>query len=401
MSIAEKMNQSIEKSSWIRKMFEEGARLKKIHGEDRVFDFSLGNPNVPPPDIVREKLIELAKSEDPGVHAYMPNAGLFSTRSAMSAYFCQEFCISMAHEQVVATCGAAGGLNIIFKALLNPGDEVLCPAPYFVEYHYYADNHGGILKTVPTLPDFNLDLDRIQEEIGPRTKIVLINSPNNPTGQVYPEESIAGLGRILAAKSNQLGHVIYLVSDEPYRKIVYDNCCVPCVFLHYSNSLIASSYSKDLSLPGERIGFVALSPTAEDGGKIMDALTLANRILGFVNAPALMQRLVVGLQGVCVDVGIYKAKRDRLVNALQRFGYELTVPRGAFYLFPKSPLPDDIEFTRLLQEENILCVPGSGFSGPGHIRIAYCVDDATIEGALPGFERAMKKAKELESGMRK
>jgi len=401
MSIAEKMNQSIEKSSWIRKMFEEGARLKKIHGEDRVFDFSLGNPNVPPPDIVREKLIELAKSEDPGVHAYMPNAGFFSTRSAMSAYFCQEFCVSMAHEQVVATCGAAGGLNIIFKALLNPGDEVLCPAPYFVEYHYYADNHGGILKTVPTLPDFNLDLDRIQEEIGPRTKIVLINSPNNPTGQVYPEESIAGLGRILAAKSNQLGHVIYLVSDEPYRKIVYDNCCVPCVFLHYSNSLIASSYSKDLSLPGERIGFVALSPTAEDGGKIMDALTLANRILGFVNAPALMQRLVVGLQGVCVDVGIYKAKRDRLVNALQGFGYELTVPRGAFYLFPKSPLPDDIEFTRLLQEENILCVPGSGFSGPGHIRIAYCVDDATIEGALPGFERAMKRAKELESGMRK
>jgi len=401
MSIAEKMNQSIEKSSWIRKMFEEGARLKKIHGEDRVFDFSLGNPNVPPPDIVREKLIELAKSEDPGVHAYMPNAGLFSTRSAMSAYFCQEFCISMAHEQVVATCGAAGGLNIILKALLDPGDEVLCPAPYFVEYHYYADNHGGILKTVPTLPDFNLDLDRIQEEIGPRTKIVLINSPNNPTGQVYPEESIAGLGRILAAKSNQLGHVIYLASDEPYRKIVYDNCCVPCVFVHYSNSLIASSYSKDLSLPGERIGFVALSPTAEDGGKIMDALTLANRILGFVNAPALMQRLVVGLQGVCVDVGIYKAKRDRLVNALQGFGYELTVPRGAFYLFPKSPLPDDIEFTRLLQEENILCVPGSGFSGPGHIRIAYCVDDATIEGALPGFERAMKRAKELESGMRK
>jgi len=393
MSIAEKMNQLIEKSSWIRKMFEEGARLKKIHGEDNVFDFSLGNPNVPPPDIVREKLIELAKSEEVGVHAYMPNAGLFSTRSAMSAYFCQEFCISMAHEQVVATCGAAGGLNIIFKALLDPGDEVLCPAPYFVEYRYYADNHGGVLKTVPTLPDFNLDLDKMQEEIGPRTKIVLINSPNNPTGQVYSEESIAGLGRILEAKSRQLGHVIYLVSDEPYRKIVYDNCCVPCVFAHYPNSLIASSYSKDLSLPGERIGFVALSPTAEEGSKIMDALTLANRILGFVNAPALMQRLVVELQGICVDVNIYKAKRDRLVDALQRFGYELTVPLGAFYLFPKSPLPDDVEFTRLLQEENILCVPGSGFSGPGHIRIAYCVDDSTIEGALPGFERAMKRIK--------
>jgi len=394
MAVAAKMSQFMEKSSWIRKMFEEGARLKKIHGEDKVFDFSLGNPNLPPPDIVREKLIELAKTEEHGMHAYMPNAGLLSTRSAMSSYFCQEFCISLAHEQVVVTCGAAGGLNIIFKALLDPGDEVLCPAPYFVEYGFYADNHGGVLKTVPTLdPDFNLDLDRMQEEIGPRTKIVLINSPNNPTGQVYPEESIARLGQILEAKSSQFGHVIYLVSDEPYRKIVYDNCCVPCVFVHYPDSLIASSYSKDLSLPGERIGFVALSPSAEDGTKIIDALTLANRILGFVNAPALMQRLVVELQGVCVDVDIYKAKRDRLVSALTQFGYELTVPKGAFYLFPKSPLPDDIQFVGLLREENILCVPGSGFAGPGHIRIAYCVDDSTIEGALPGFERAMKRSK--------
>ena len=298
----------------------------------------------------------------------------------------------MAHEQVVVTCGAAGGLNIIFKALLDPGDEVLCPAPYFVEYGFYADNHGGVLKTAPTLPDFNLDLGRVEEAIGPRTKIVLVNSPNNPTGQVYPEESIERLGRILETKSRQFGHVIYLVSDEPYRKVVYDNCFVPCIFVHYPNSLIASSYSKDLSLPGERIGFVALSPSAEDGSKIMDALTLANRILGFVNAPALMQRLVVELQGICVDVNIYKSKRDRLVSALESFGYELTVPRGAFYLFPKSPLPDDIQFIRILQEENILCVPGSGFAGPGYIRIAYCVDDSTIEGALPGFERAIKRA---------
>ena len=393
MAIAEKMSRFMEKSSWIRRMFEEGARLKKIHGEDKVFDFSLGNPNVPPPDIVREKLIELAKSEEPGNHAYMPNAGLLSTRSAMSAYFCQEFCVSMAHDQVIVTCGAAGGLNIIFKALLDPGDEVLCPAPYFVEYAFYADNHGGVLKTVPTLEDFNLDLDRMEKEIGPRTKIVLINSPNNPTGKVYPEESIGRLGQILETKSSQFGHLIYLVSDEPYRKIVYDDCSVPCVFQHYPNSLIASSYSKELSLPGERIGFVALGPFAEEAPKIMDALALANRILGFVNAPALMQRLVVELQGVCVDVDIYKRKRDRLVDALAGFGYDLTVPQGAFYLFPKSPLPDDVEFVRLLQEENILCVPGSGFAGPGHIRIAYCVDDRTIEGALPGFERAIKRSK--------
>ncbi len=393
MAVAEKMNRFIEKSSWIRKMFEEGARLKKIYGEDKVFDFSLGNPNVPPPDIVDQKLVELALRKDPGKHSYMSNAGLFSTRSAMSAYFCKEFCVSLAQEQIIVTCGAAGGLNIIFKALLDPGDEVICPAPYFVEYGFYVDNHGGVLKTVPTLePDFNLDLERMEQEIGPRTKVVLINSPNNPTGQVYPEETIARLGEILKAKSSQFGHVIYLVSDEPYRKIVYDNCCVPCVFSHYPNSIITGSYSKDLSLPGERIGFVALGPAAEDGGRVIDALTLANRILGFVNAPAIMQKLVEELQGVCVDVGIYKAKRDRLVEALSGIGYELSVPQGAFYLFPKSPIGDDLEFVRLLQEENILCVPGSGFGGPGHIRIAYCVDDATIEGALPGFERAFKRS---------
>lgn len=393
MAIAEKMRRFMEQSSWIRRMFEEGGRLKAIHGAENVFDFSLGNPNVPPPDIVREKLIELAQSEEPGKHGYMPNAGLPSTRSALSAYFCGEFCVSMAQEQVVVTCGAAGALNIVFKALLDPGDEVLCPAPYFVEYGFYADNHGGVLKSVPTLADFNLDLDRIEQAINQKTKIVLINSPNNPTGQIYPEESLSVLAKILERKSSEFGHIIYLVSDEPYRKIVYDDCCVPCTFQHYPNSLIASSFSKDLSLPGERIGFVAVGPGAENSRGIVDALTLANRILGFVNAPAIMQRLIVELQGVCVDVSIYKHKRDRLVSSLTGFGYEMVIPSGAFYLFPRSPLADDIQFVRLLQEENILVVPGSGFGGPGHFRIAYCVDDRTIEGALPGFERAIKRAK--------
>ncbi|MCE5336972.1 MAG: pyridoxal phosphate-dependent aminotransferase, partial [Desulfobacteraceae bacterium] len=357
MAVAEKMRQFMENSSWIRKMFEEGGRLKKIHGEDKVFDFSLGNPNVPPPDIVREKLIELAKSEEPGKHGYMPNAGLLSTRTAMSSFFCREYCVSMAHDQVVVTCGAAGGLNIIFKALLNEGDEVMCPAPYFVEYGFYVDNHGGVLRPVPALPDFNLDLPAMERAVNAKTKIVLINSPNNPTGQVYSEETLHRLGEILEAKSREFGHTIYLVADEPYRKIVYDNLAVPCVFQHYAESLIASSYSKELSLPGERIGFVAVSPAAEEPGKIVDALSLANRILGFVNAPAIMQRLVVELQGVCVDVDIYRRKRDRLVAGLQECGYEITVPAGAFYLFPRSPLADDVRFVRLLQEENILVVP--------------------------------------------
>jgi aspartate aminotransferase len=235
----------------------------------------------------------------------------------------------------------------------------------------------------------------MEREITEKTKVVLINSPNNPTGQVYSDQSLAALGRILDAKSRQFGHVIYLVSDEPYRKIVYDDCCVPCVFQYYPNSLITSSYSKDLSLPGERIGFVAVGPAAEDAEGIVEALAMANRILGFVNAPAMMQRLVVELQGMCVDIGIYKKKRDRLVSALSGFGYELTVPRGAFYLFPRTPIPDDVQFVRLLLDENILVVPGSGFGGPGHFRVAYCVDDRTIEGSLPGFERAFKRAKSM------
>ncbi|MCK8601468.1 pyridoxal phosphate-dependent aminotransferase [Desulfoferrobacter suflitae] len=395
MAVAQKMLQFMESASWIRKMFEEGTRLKKRYGAANVFDFSLGNPNVPPPQIVKQKLLEVVMREEPGMHGYMPNVGLAETRSALSAYLCGEYCVSIAADHLVATCGAAGALNIIFKALLDPGDEVLVPAPYFVEYSFYADNHGGVLKTVPTRSDFTLDLDAMEKAIGTKTKIVLINSPNNPTGQVYAKAAIQGLGELLRSQEDKQGHAIYLVSDEPYRKIVYDGCCVPCIFQYYKNSLIASSYSKDLSLPGERIGFVAVHPEIEGLQELIGALALANRILGFVNAPGLMQRVVGELQGVCVDVEIYKRKRDRLAEGLQRFGYDLTIPAGAFYLFPKSPLADDVAFVRILQEENILVVPGSGFGGPGHFRIAYCVDDATIEKSLPGFQRAIEKARNL------
>lgn len=395
MAVAKKMRLFIENGSWIRKMFEEGARLTEIHGAENVFDFSLGNPYVPPPDIVRDKLREIACSDEPGVHGYMPNAGLAETRAAVSAFLCREHCVSLALEHVIATCGAAGALNIAFKALFDPGDELIVPAPYFVEYGFYADNHGGVLKAVDTKDDFSLDLEGMERAIGPRTKVVLINSPNNPTGQVYPESDIQALGDILTRKSKEFGRAIYLLSDEPYRKIVYDGCCVPCIFQFYPNSLIATSYSKDLSLPGERIGFVAVNPNAEDVATLLSGLALANRILGFVNAPRLMQRLVVALQGICVDVDVYRRKRDRLVEGLKAAGYDLIVPSGAFYVFPSSPLADDVEFVRLLQEERILVVPGSGFGGPGHFRIAYCVADEVIEKALPGFERAMVKAKSM------
>ena len=395
MAVAEKMQQFMEKASWIRKMFEEGTRLKKIHGEDKVFDFSLGNPNVPPPEMVKNKLLKLVQQDLPGKHAYMPNAGLAETREAVSAYLCEEHCVALASEHIVATCGAAGALNIIMKALLDPGDEVLVPAPYFVEYWFYADNHGGVLKSVPTNEDFTLNLQMIENAISERTKIVLINSPNNPTGQIYSDASLQELGGILDRKSLQYGRAIYLVSDEPYRKIVYDGYEVPCIFQHYANSMLATSYSKDLSIPGERIGFVAVHPGADQVKDLVGALTLANRILGFVNAPGLMQRLIIELQGICVDVDLYRRKRDRLVRGLRAANYELVVPSGAFYLFPKSPLADDVKFVRLLQEENILVVPGSGFGGPGHFRIAYCVDDQVIEGALPGFDRAMARAKTM------
>lgn len=393
MAVAKKMLHFMENSSWIRKMFEEGARLKKIHGAENVFDFSLGNPNVPPPDAVQAKLAELVNRCQPGMHGYMPNAGVPEVRRALSEYLSREHCMALSPDHIVTTCGAAGALNIIFKALLDPEDEVLVSSPYFVEYGFYADNHGGVLRTVPTRPDFSLDLDQIDAALGPRTKVVLINSPNNPTGQIYSEESLRELGGLLERKSRQYGRTIYVVSDEPYRKIVYDKRVVPCPFDFYPNTLIATSYSKELSLPGERIGFVAVHPHAEDLSALLGALALANRILGFVNAPALMQYLIAELQGLTVDVSVYQRKRDRLVRGLQDAGYDLIIPPGAFYLFPRSPLADDVEFVRLLQEENILTVPGSGFGGPGHFRIAYCVDDSTIEGSIPGFKRAIERAR--------
>ncbi len=395
MAVAEKMLGYMEKSSWIRKMFEEGTRLKQIHGADKVFDFSLGNPNVPPPDAVHDKLRELVRSLSPGMHGYMPNAGLPETRAAVAAQLTREKGLSLTADQVVMTCGAAGGLNIILKSLLDPGDEVLTPIPCFVEYGFYADNHGGTLKTVPTRADFTLDLDAMAQHLGPRTKVVLINSPNNPTGQIYSAETLTQLAELLRQRSREYGKPIYLVSDEPYCKIVYDGHQVPSVFAAYENTLIATSYSKDLSLPGERLGFVAVHPKAADHQALLGALTLANRILGFVNAPALQQRLIAQLQGICVDVSIYRRKRDLLVTSLRDAGYDLINPPGAFYLFPRSPLADDVHFARLLQDENVLVVPGSGFFGPGHFRIAYCVDDRTIEGAIPRFQRALERAKNL------
>ncbi len=391
MTIAKKIETFIEKSSWIRKMFEQGALLKAEHGAENVFDFSLGNPNLPPPDKFNEVLRDTVDSCGLGDHCYMPNTGYPDVCGSVATYLSAEQEVDISDGDITMTCGAAGALNVILKTLLDPGDEVITPAPYFVEYGFYADNHGGVLKPVATRADFMLDMEAIAQALSPKTKAIIINSPNNPTGQVYPYESLVELGLLLTEKGREFGHTIYLISDEPYRKIVYDDTTVPSIFKAYNESFIGTSYSKDISIPGERIGFIAVNPGATHKEALLAGVALANRILGYVNAPALMQRVVACMQGLSVDISRYAENRRLLCDGLAACGYDFITPPGAFYLFPRTPIPDDVEFTRALQEELILVVPGSGFGGPGHFRIAFCVDEKTIQNALPGFQRTMAK----------
>jgi len=374
-------------------MFEEGARLKKIHGPENVYDFSLGNPNLQPPEEFMERLKNIVLLSGYGDHAYMPNAGYPQVRSSIASFISKEHKINITGDEIIMTCGAAGALNVILKTILDSGDEVITPAPYFVEYAFYAANHGGILKTVSTNQDFTLNMEAISAAITKKTRAVIINSPNNPTGRIYSEASLAELSVLLEEAGRKMNTTIYLLSDEPYKKIVYDNFKVPSIFKCFQNSIIATSYSKDISIPGERIGFIAVNPEADDTGELIEGMTLANRILGFVNAPALMQRVVAEIQGISVDISGYARKRKLLCNGLADCGYEFIKPAGAFYLFPKTPIPDDVVFVTELQKENILTVPGSGFGGPGHFRIAFCVDDKTIINSLPGFRKAIENIK--------
>jgi len=390
MAVSTRIQESIKKSSWIRKMFEEGKRRKDMYGEDNVFDFSLGNPDLEPPFSFKRVLKELIEDESPGLHGYMPNAGFVETRQAVADYLNSFNETKFGPDEIVMSVGAGGALNVILKTILNPGDEVIIPKPYFVEYNFYLDNHQGIPRLVPTKPDFSLDLDALEEAIGEKTKAVLINSPNNPTGRVYTKEELESLGELLRYHSQKRGEVICLISDEPYRNIVYDGISVPSVFDVYNETFVATSFSKDLSLPGERIGYAAVHPGVSDREMVIGGMVLSNRTLGYVNAPALMQRAIAKLLNERVDIGIYQKRRDMLCDAFESFGYEFARPQGAFYLFPRAPIEDDVEFVRRLQDQNILTVPGSGFGGPGHFRIAYCVSEKVIEKALPGFEKAIK-----------
>ncbi|MBI9088526.1 MAG: pyridoxal phosphate-dependent aminotransferase [Desulfobacterium sp.] len=391
MTIAAKIEETLSKSSWIRKMFEEGGRLKALHGADKVFDFSIGNPNLEPPRAFQEALEKVASQKGENIHGYMPNPGYPAVRQAIADNVGEEQGAVLSADDIVITCGAAGGLNIILKALLNPGDEVLVPRPFFVEYTFYADNHGGVLKTVEANADFTLNLAAMEAAITPKTKVLIVNSPNNPTGQIYSKESLSALGELLEKKGAEFGTTIYLVSDEPYRKIVFDSTVIPPVFPAYQNTIVATSHSKDLSLPGERIGYLIVNPACSFRDQLLPALALTNRILGFVNAPALMQRVLPLIQGASVDIDAYRRKRDLLCDILNDAGYTFTTPPGAFYIFPKSPIQDDVKFVGMLQEELILAVPGTGFGGPGYFRLAFCVDDGTIERSRSAFKRAMDR----------
>jgi len=391
VAISNRIRASIENSSWIRRMFEAGAALRAEFGVDAVCDLSLGNPDVEPPARFQEALQEIVATPIVRKHGYMPNAGYPETRARVAEQLSGEQGVSLVGDNVVMSCGASGAMNAVLKTILDPGDEVIACVPCFMEYAAYVDNHGGTLRFAPTKPDFDLDVEGIARLIGPRTAALIINSPNNPTGRIYPDGTLRELSRMLLDAGKKSGRPVYLISDEPYRKLVYGGAIVPGIMSLYPHSIVVSSYSKDLSLPGERIGYAAVNPSADEARKLVDGIILCTRILGYVNAPALMQRVVARIQGVSVDVEIYRRKRDLFCDALAGMGYQFAVPQGAFYIFPKAPGGDDLAFVQALQAERVLVVPGRGFSLPGYFRIAYCVDTPVIERSLPGFRRVMEK----------
>jgi len=393
MAVSKNVISAMESSSWIRKMFETGAVLKSKFGEANVFDFSLGNPNIDPPADFAKALAEYTKIAKPGMHAYMPNAGYQDVREKIASWVSKTEEIEIPAANIVMTCGAAGAMNTVLKTILNPGDNVIAITPYFAEYDAYVANHGGLLVRVSSGDDFNLSSENIEKAIDDKTQGVIINSPNNPSGKVYNEETIKKLAAMLERKSKERGRAIYLLSDEPYKKIVYDGVKVPSAIKAYKHSIILTSYSKDLSLPGERIGWVAVNPAAEDITNLMGGIIMCNRVLGYVNAPAIMQKVVAEFQGKSVDIDFYKKKRDRISEILGNIGYEFTKPEGAFYLFPKAPGGDDLRAVDALQNEKVLVVPGRGFGTPGYFRIAYCVSDKVIEGAAAGFKKAFDALK--------
>lgn len=390
--ISNKMKTLVANSSTIRAMFEEGKRLSSIYGEENVFDFSLGNPNVEPPETIKASIQNILNNEPSNlVHGYMNNSGYEDVRSKITDFINRKHSLSLNLDSIVMTCGAAGGLNILLKTLLNPEDEVIVFAPFFGEYNNYVNNFDGKLVVVAAdINTFEPNIEALKKSITNKTKAVIINSPNNPTGVVYSEKAIKELAKTLSEKEEELGISIYLISDEPYREIVYDGVEVPYILKYYKNTFIGYSYSKSLSLPGERIGYIVANPKMDDFADIMAALNVANRILGFVNAPSLFQRVIADCLESEVDVNIYKKNRDLLYNHLIEIGFDCIKPEGAFYLFPRTPIEDDKKFCQDAKQFNLLLVPGSAFACPRHIRLSYCISYEKIKNSLPAFEKLAK-----------
>lgn len=392
--IAEKMKGLVANSSAIRAMFEEGNRLAGIYGAENVFDFSLGNPNVPAPEAVKKAIEDLVENEDPLVlHGYTnSNSGYADVREAVAKSLNERFGTAFEGKNIIMTVGAAGGLNVILKTIINAGDEVLTFAPYFGEYRAYVNNFDGVLVEVsPNTVDFQPKLDEFEQKITPKTKAVIVNTPNNPTGVVYSEETIKKMAAIMEAKQKEYGTEIFLISDEPYRELVYDGAEVPYLTKYYDNTIVGYSYSKSLSLPGERIGYLVIPDEVADSEDMLSAANVANRILGFVNAPTLQQKIVKACLNEKTDISYYDKNREALYNGLKECGFDCIKPEGAFYLFVKSPVENEKEFCEAGKKYNILMVPGSSFACPGYVRLAYCVSYETIVNSLPKFAELAKE----------
>ena len=389
MTISKKMSDFLEQGSWIRRMFEDGIELKKKYGPENVFDLSLGNPIFSPPDVLYDEMKSLILNPDKSAHRYMPNAGLDETREKVAEFLTATTNHNFGLNNILMTGGAGGALNVALKSILDPGDEVIFFTPFFPEYFFYTDNHSGVSKIIDSDDNFIPDLKSFDANINSKTKAVIINSPNNPSGIVYNDDFYKEFSEILKKHETLLNREIFVISDEPYRRIIFDDLDCPNILDFHDNTIVASSFSKDLAIPGERVGYLGISPNIKNTEILMDGLVFANRVLGFVNAPAFMQRAIANILFNTVNIEEYLLRRNFLCDELSKLGYNFIIPKGAFYLFPKSPLDDDILFTKLLKENKVLVVPGSGFGKKGYFRISFCVDWESIKGSIAGFEKAI------------
>ncbi|NLC44474.1 MAG: pyridoxal phosphate-dependent aminotransferase [Clostridiales bacterium] len=385
--ISDKVLKKISGPSWIRAMFEQGEVLKKKYGADKVYDFSLGNPDLEPPEETLTSLRNLVNSQEPNLHKYMNNAGYPEVREKIARHIAKDTGISLTQKHIIMTCGAAGGLNVVLKTVINPGDEVIVLAPYFGEYSNYIDNFDGkMVVSQCNMETFQPDLENLESKISSDTKAILLNSPNNPTGAIYGESILRDMAELISKKEREFGSNILVISDEPYTQLVYDGETVPSVLKIFPNSVIVNSFSKSLNLPGDRIGYIAVNSSVPDIELFFSGLSLSNRILGFVNAPALFQRVIADSLEAKINTEIYLERRDFLYHNLTRLGFSCVKPKGAFYLFPKVHMEDDVEFVQRALAYNLLLVPGSSFGGPGHVRISYSVSTESIKNSIPAFE---------------